>query len=385
MADASLAEAPIPRAPAALTAAGSERPDARSSAAESLRLTGRDAAREQDYDTFDKFEIAMVISHWSTGSIDLIEEFRRGSRRSPKLLIKSARGRYLLKRRAPGRDDPTRVAFSHAIQAELSAKQFPLPHLLATRDKRMHLELNGYTYELFEFIPGAPYNQSLGATADAGRVQALYHKLLEHFAPAVSPPTGSYHNAPSVAQSFDRILKHLARRTDSTALCRFLLDSYLHARDSVEDAGISRWPAQIVHGDWHPGNMLFMGDRIVAAIDYDSARLLPRVIDTANGALQFSILGGTANEELAKWPAHIDEPRFRRFLRGYDSVTLLSQAELRATPWLMIEALVAEAVYPIAATGQFGKLEGAAFLEMVQRKIVWLQQNADRLVESVSS
>jgi hypothetical protein len=51
----------------------------------------------------------------------------------------------------------------------------------------------------------------------------------------------------------------------------------------------------------------------------------------------------------------------------------------------MIEALVAESVYPIAATGQFGKLEGAAFLEMVQRKIVWLQQNADRLVESAAT
>jgi homoserine kinase type II len=385
MADASLAEAPIPRAPAALAAAGSDRSDARSSAPESMRLSSRDAARDLEYDTFDRFELAIVISHWSTGSIELIEEFRRGGRRAPKVLIRSARGRYLLKRRAPGRDDPARVAFSHAIQAELSAKQFPLPHLLATRDKRTHLELNGFTYELFEFIPGSAYNQSLEATADAGRVQALYHKLLQHFAPPVAPPTGSYHNAPSVDQSFDRILRHLANRSDVTSLCRFLLDSYLHARDSVEDAGISRWPAQIVHGDWHPGNMLFMGDRIVAVIDYDSARLLPRIVDTANGALQFSLLGGAGNEDLSRWPAHIDEARFRRFLRGYDAVTLLSQAELRATPWLMIEALVAESVYPIAATGQFGKLEGAAFLEMVQRKIVWLQQNADRLVESVAT
>ena len=384
MADASLAEAPIPRAPAALSGAGSDRSDARSSAQDSLRLPGREGARELDYDTFDKFELAMVMSHWSTGSVDLIEEFRRGSRRSPKVVIRSARGRYLLKRRAPGRDEPTRVAFSHAIQAELASKQFPLPHVLATRDKRTHLELGGYTYELFEYIPGSPYNQSLEATADAGRVQALYHKLLQHFASPVAPPTGSYHSAPSVEQSFDKILRHLAKRSDATTLCRFLLDSYLHARDSVEDAGLSRWPAQIVHGDWHPGNMLFMGDRVVAVIDYDSARLLPRIIDTANGALQFSILAGASNEDLARWPAHIDEARFKRFLRGYDSVTLLSQAELRATPWLMIEALVAESVYPIAATGQFGKLEGAAFLEMVQRKIVWLQQNADRLVESAA-
>ena len=166
-------------------------------------------------------------------------------------------------------------------------------------------------------------------------------------------------------------------------MCRFLLDSYLHARDGAEDAGISRWPIQIVHGDWHPGNMLYRDNRVVAVIDYDSARMLPRVIDTANGALQFSILGG--GDDLGKWPEHLDEARFRMFLRAYDGVTVLSQAELRATPWLMIEALIAEAVYPIAATGQFGKLEGTAFLGMVQRKVVWLQRNADRLVELLSS
>ena len=34
---------------------------------------------------------------------------------------------------------------------------------------------------------------------------------------------------------------------------------------------------------------------------------------------------------------------------------------------------------------QFGKLEGTAFLGMVQRKVVWLQQNADRLVEMLST
>ena len=33
---------------------------------------------------------------------------------------------------------------------------------------------------------------------------------------------------------------------------------------------------------------------------------------------------------------------------------------------------------------KFGKLEGGAFLGMVQRKVVWLQRNADRLVELVA-
>lgn len=372
MADAPPADAAIPQAPAALAAASGG------------RSSSRHAAREQEYDVFSRDELAIVLSHYDIGVIESLEEFRRGSRRAPKMVIQTSTGRFLLKRRAPGRDEGAKVGFSHAIQAELAARQFPLPHLIPTRDTGQSMATHdGAVYELFEFIPGQLYNQSPETTADSGRVLALYHKLLEVFHPPIEPPSGSYHSAPAVEKGFDRILKHLSRRSDAAPTCRFLLDSYLHARDGAEDAGIGRWPSQIVHGDWHPGNMLFRDTRVVAVLDYDSARMLPRVIDTANGALQFSILGGGDN--LDKWPEYIDEGRFRRFLRAYDSVTLLSQAELRATPWLMIEALVAEAVYPIAATGQFGKLEGTAFLSMVQRKVVWLQQNADRLVSLMAA
>jgi len=122
---------------------------------------------------------------------------------------------------------------------------------------------------------------------------------------------------------------------------------------------------------------------VVAVIDYDAARIQQRIIDTANGALQFSILGG--GDDPAQWPDYIDESRFKRFLRGYDSVPdqVLSRAEVACVPWLMIEALIAESVIPIAATGSFARLEGMGFLKMVERKVRWLQQHCDKLIAAV--
>jgi len=90
--------------------------------------------------------------------------------------------------------------------------------------------------------------------------------------------------------------------------------------------------------------MLFRDQRVVAVIDYDSARLLPRVIDTPNGLLHFSIIGG--DDDVSKWPDYLDEARFQRFGRGYDQSMLLSQAEIKKVPYLMMEALIAEAVLP---------------------------------------
>jgi Ser/Thr protein kinase RdoA (MazF antagonist) len=232
---------------------------------------------------------------------------------------------------------------------------------------------------------GQPYPQTLEATYDSGRVQGLYHKLAGAFKSEWRPPSGSYHMAPAVEQGLRAIPATLAPSGDSelTSLLDFLLESYQHAAETVDKEGLESWPKQITHADWHPGNMLFRDNHVVAVIDYDSARLLTRIVDTANGALQFSLLGG--DEDVSRWPEYLDESRFKRFLRGYDEVMLLSQAEIRTIPWLMIEALIAEAVFPIAQAGSFGKLDGLAFLRMVQRKVMWLQKNADRLIELAES
>jgi len=340
--------------------------------------TGRQTGKRE---TFSAEELAVVLSNFDIGVIESVVEYPRGSRKAPKLLIVSEQGKFLMKRRARGKDDPYKVAFSHAIQLYLAGKQFPLPHLIGTRkENNSMLQWRNGVYELFEYIPGQSYPHTLEATFDSGRVLALYHKLLHDFHSEWQPAAGSYHAAPSVEQGMKLIPNTLqAAERDIGELLSFLQESYRTAWQKADQQGLERWPKQIAHADWHPGNMLFRDNRVVAVIDYDSSRWLPRVIDIANGALQFSIIGG--DEDVSKWPEYLDETRYRRFLRGYDEVMLLSEAEIRSMPWLMIEALIAEAVFPIAATGTFGRMEGLSFLQMVQRKVYWMQRFAEKLVE----
>src|SRR6188508_736252 len=165
------------------------------------RTTGQ---REQ----YGPEELATVLSHYDIGIIDSIVEFPRGSRKAPKLLIVSEQGKFLMKRRARGRDDPFKVAFCHALQLYLAQKQFPLPHLIGTRkENNSMLQWRNGVYELFEYIPGQGYPQTLESTFDSGRVLALYHKLLEGFKAEWQPPTGSYHMAPAVESGLKAIVK----------------------------------------------------------------------------------------------------------------------------------------------------------------------------------
>ena len=332
---------------------------------------------------FGAAEMAICLSHYDLRVITSIREFPRGSRRAPKLVISSKRGKFLFKRRARGKDDLNKVAFTHHVQLHLAGQNFPLPHLIGTRaDNNSMLVLKKRIYEMFEFMDGGSYDGSLDATYDAGRIQGLYVKLLADFHSDYSPPRGSYHNAKAVAEAARNTVGSLPLEgrpasdvlTDTVS---YLEETYRSCAEKTNAAGMGDWPLQIVHGDWHPGNMLFRDRLVVAVIDYDAARLQQRIIDLANGALQFSILGGS--DDPSKWPEHLDETRLRRFLRGFDSVNVISKAEMEVLPWLMCEAMIAEAVLPIAATGSFGRMDGFPFLEMIQRKVKWVLANLDSL------
>ena len=340
---------------------------------------------------FNAQELLIVMSHYDIGGIQAIREYHRGSRKAPKLLITAEKGEFLLKRRAKGKDDPFKVAFSHALQLYLADKQFPLPHLIGTRgDNNSMFQHDGSVYELFEYIRGNPYDNSLEATFDSGKILALYHKLLRDYTPEFEPAVGSYHNARSVHVGLEQLPGTLDRTQSShdtaarkaSVTTTYLNQIYNEAAEKVEKLGLSQWPSQILHCDWHPGNMLFRNKKVVAVIDYDAARPQQRIIDVANGALQFSILGGS--DDPATWPDYPDETRYKRFIRGYDEVDVVSVTELQTIPWLMIEAMIAESVLPIAATGFFGRMDGYAFLQMIERKVRWVYRHANDLIAAVA-
>jgi Ser/Thr protein kinase RdoA (MazF antagonist) len=351
--------------------------------------TGQSALLGADgRELFATTELAIVLSYYDVGVIRKIRPFNRGSRKAPKALVDAAKGAFLLKRRAKDRADPFKVALAHTLQLFLASKQFPLPHLIGTRtDNNSMLQLFDCIYELFEFMQGEPYDGDLDATFDAGRVLGLYHKLLLDFQSTYTPPTGSYHNSEQVTQALLKAPTYVDKSEvdaeEAAETFAFLSHAYHQAADDAEAAGIGSWPMQITHADWHPGNMLFKDNHVVGLIDYDSTRIERRVTDVANGVLQFSIIGGGASPP-AEWPDYIDETRYKRFVRGYEAATPISEAEIRAVPHLMIEALIAEAVLPIAVTGSFGRIKGFPFLQAVERKIRWIQGHADDLMDSIT-
>lgn len=338
---------------------------------------------------FSASELAVVLSRYDLGVIESAKEFPRGSRRSPKLLIRTPRGRFLLKRRAHRHDLPERVEFSHQLLLHLKQHHYPVPALVTTRDaQETKLVLDGQIYEIFEFVAGERYDGSLEETEHAGKTLARFHRVVDQFETAWFPASRGYHDRagvksglnsiPTTTSSHDSVVGHEAELLGTT---QEMYERYEEAIDAVNEAGFAQWDSHITHGDWHPGNMLFSGGKVTVVLDFDSARMNPKVADVANGLLQFSILRSSG--EPADWPEFFDLTRMRRFFAGYLSRGELPPAERRAIPDLMVESIIAECVVPIAATGSFGHMPGFGVLQMLKRKVRWLLGNRERILSWV--
>lgn len=335
---------------------------------------------------FSSEELARVLSHYDVGVINEVKPLSAGSRRVPKVMVTSEKGKFLLKRRRRGKDDIHRVAFAHAVQTYLAKKRFPVAVLVPTRaGDTTILQLNNHVYEFFEFVTGARYDGSPQATIDTGRYLAKLHRCLSDFVCEDKFLTGSFHDSTIVRRHLRTVgsAKTAEASKELRAVAGALLSFYNDASIRVSKHGFDSWQQQVVHGDWHPGNMLFSGHKLTAVVDFDSVSIAPPVTDLANGMLQFSIVGGRPNP--ADWPDYFDQAKLLQFLNGYRQVAKLDRKKLRSLLDLMVETMIAEAVLPIAATGFFGNLSGLDFLKMIRRKAEWLNNHRTRLTHAMGS
>lgn len=313
---------------------------------------------------FEPEELRRILAHYDLGPVRSIRPLEVGAANSPKAVIESQRGRFLLKRRAPGRDDPYAVARLHQLQLALEAAGVPVAELIGTRENNSLLQVGGGVCELCTFVEGRPWARDRRDAGEAGRVLGMLHRALAGLR-VLGLEEGSFHGAEHVEARLEHIVRAWAGGGD-VALAERVLAMYRRAADETRLGGIDRQRRQIVHGDWHPGNLVFSAEGGATIIDFDTLRIAEPATDVAMGALQFSMPDD--GEDL---PTRLDADRLGGFIEGYRLATEQPDPHAALAP-LMIEALIAEAALPIARTGRFGHVEGVRMLRAVERLGSWI-------------
>ena len=358
---------------------------------EAMGETGAFQARDVgERDRFGTDELRDVLGAYPLSHIKTMREFHRGSRRSPKVVIHAAQGEFLLKRRARRPELQKRVEWSHSVLLRLDELHHPVARLIGTRDDNNSMLIrDDCVYELFEFVNGRRYDHSSKEVRGAGRSLGSLHVALADFVPDVDQPGGTYHSSDIVFTAAERIQESILRADPGVDqkklvnLANMLREQYSHAARQAHENGYSELAMQVIHGDWHPGNVLFIdapgGVRpgyVSAIVDFDASRREPRVVDLANGILHFA-MRSKPGETPERWPHTLSARRLRAFLKGWKlSVGLVPPEETKVTPWLMIEAAIAESIVPVAESGRFATVPGFPFLSMVLEKVRWIRSHS---------
>ena len=332
-------------------------------------------------------EIAGILARYDVGTISSVRAYERGSSRAPKALIESDMGEFLLKRRAPGRDDPRRIKFEHTVHAELRKAGYPVAEIMASRRSRS-TAISGSRgmYELFRFIRASRCRGTSAELEACGAALSDFHGILNDFEyPTVQ--SGGFHAVSLLDRHVEKYSSNLSRR--SRRLCNRIRDCYTEAASSVESLGWSRWSTTVVHGDWHPGNVLF-GDRsnVRVVLDFDNVRMEPRIADIASAILHFGrYVTALHNNEGSTWPIQLHEPSVKSLARGYASHTTRSPVatEVAALPALMVEAIALETIPSLMREGCFGDPSINDFLPVVSESLRSMLSNSGRLIATLQT
>jgi len=326
-------------------------------------------------------EISTVLFQYRLGEVESIRPFLAGSSRAPKARITTDSGVFLLKRLAPSRSDLEGMEFQHLLLRHLTSAGFPVAELQLTLEHRTMVSQSGHHYEVSRWVEGHRYRFVPTAAKASGAAMAAMHDLLVPMIGQAASRRG-YHDRPDVAKA----AADLMRDSEGTVqhgyerLAEYLRNSRRHVRPHWPNL-----PVTVGHGDWHPGNILFGDDRVVAVIDFESARAEPRVADLANGLLQFS-LNREPGSPVSEWPVACDMELFGPMVSGFQLVARhrLGDAELECIPSLMIEALTTEIVITLRRKGQVRKMGPELVLPWIVARLGWIDEHRQAMIDAVS-
>jgi homoserine kinase type II len=186
----------------------------------------------------------------------------------------------VLRRYGPLRSDAA-IGYEHAIVGQLKERGWPVAVPIPSAAGRMVVMDDGRRYCLFPRLAGRRGNpERPRQPRELGALLGRLHRDLAAV-PVAGPP-----------DTFPRILdmpadpawQHLDA-LDDPALSGLIRRKLAEVRTAAASAASGAPGVQLVHGDWHDGNILYQGGTVSGIVDFDFAHLDLPLVDVAIAAL----------------------------------------------------------------------------------------------------
>ncbi len=239
-------------------------------------------------------------------------------------------GAFFLRRRNPRYSAVELLFYDHGLRAHLDAKGVPTPPALPTLDGVRWRVYCGDVYELFRFVDGdVPQILDPSHLTAAGAGLSRFHSAASDYR-ANGKDWPRYRDPADIRAGLERMRSELVPLLGHEGV-QYLENKLVALEIDFPDGRYQALPRCVVHGDWHPGNILYRGAEVCGIFDLDWASRQPRLLDLVDGLFLFAGLrenpldAGDIRSLTSTWLPSVE--RWHAFVSGYESVSKLDADE----------------------------------------------------------
>ena len=222
------------------------------------------------------------------------------------------------------------MKYEHAILDAADSGGLPVAAPCRTKTGDSFACIEDDIYELFPWIEGTPFDpRSLSELNSLATTVALFHRSTSAII--------RHKEGQSREDDPDRLVADLVRFVPDAnpRFAAVIKDRLAVLQDEVQRR-YPGLPQAVIHGDLHPGNVLFRDGRVAALFDFDWANRQERIRDVGDCILFFCADRAEPFDTEDIWSLtqamRIDTARAATFASGYAGISQIRRSEIDAMP-----------------------------------------------------
>ena len=320
----------------------------------------------------DEIVADLIRDHYDLGEVQIprhLEDVHQ--RRHRKLVVDTSAGRFLVKtyKRDPKILDTLR--FQHRLSDHLHDNDLPVARIQEARNGRRVVEIDDWAIELQQFIEGTPMQITHKSLARSAHALGRFHRVCRDF-PHPARDTNKWRFSEVPREVFAELFNRAREEGDADTLnaqCNRIALFLQNASKELNWEQCNHFEAGLIHGDWHSGNLIFRGEKLVGIVDLEFAGDGCYLEDIAYAISNLCVRTAVDPKRL--------EQRTDLLLEYYQRWRTLSPAEDRALYYATGVKHVATVSYQSSQMkGSVAGFTPAEWMERLDLQCQWLEDRA---------
>ncbi len=316
----------------------------------------------------------ILAEHYDLGQVGLPHPFPGAhQRRHRKLVVEAEKGKFVAKTYSNEEIGLDSLRFQHRLSDHLERNGIPIARIYPAKNGKRIVELDTWALELQQFCPGKPMPITQQTLITSGSALGRLHVVCRDV-PRPRRDVRMWRFSEVPREIFSRLYQMALDHGESGAVNRACNRIALFLRDAADALSIEKrrhFETGLIHGDWHSGNLLFIGERLSAVLDLEFAGEGCYLEDLAYAISNLCVRTSTEFERLDK--------RTDLLVDHYQIMRSLSILEELAMYYAVGVKHIATVSYQMRSAEEVAGMGPAEWMATLSRQCDWLDERARRV------